>query len=136
MFYTKSKLPGGRTVRTEITDENVFTRCAECGCELPIDIVEILSDGESDLFSTSIVCSRCTVKKQRPCAIDPRDVKVPITYDGIVWLAYILSRSGYCEKIRSLFRQFQIDCLEDLSPEEYTDFGNALAKMATGTVEG
>ncbi|GHU53456.1 hypothetical protein FACS1894132_05660 [Clostridia bacterium] len=63
MFYTKTKLPTGRTVKTEITDENVFTKCPECGCELPVDLAEILSDGESDLFSTSIICSRCTAKR-------------------------------------------------------------------------
>ncbi|HBL84717.1 MAG: hypothetical protein A2Y17_11335 [Clostridiales bacterium GWF2_38_85] len=130
MFYIKSKLLGGGTVKTEITDENVFTRCQKCECELPVDLVEILSDGESDLFSTSFICSRCTTKKVTD------EVIVPIIYDGIVWLENILVRSGYGEEIQYLYDSFHINSLEDLRPEEYNEFGNALAKMAIGIDEG
>ena len=31
MFYIKTRKPNGKTIRTEITDENVFTRCPDCG---------------------------------------------------------------------------------------------------------
>lgn len=55
MFYTKSKLPGGRTVKIELTDKNVFINCSECGCELPLAL--------TDEFMTDILCSRCEEKK-------------------------------------------------------------------------
>jgi hypothetical protein len=132
MFYTKSKLLCGRTVRAEINDENVFTRCAECGCELPVDIVEIFSD---DLFFTDIVCSRCTMKKRSAHTKGLDDIKVPLMYDGIVWLEFILARSGYGNEILKLYDRFLIDDVDDLRPDQYAAFGNALAKMAVGAVE-
>lgn len=125
MFYTKSKLPGGRTVKTEITDESVFTKCPECGREIPVDLAEILFDGEGDLFSTHIICSRCTAKRSDA-------VTAPLTYDGLVWLEHVLSHSGYEDEIPALLDAFSADALEDLNPDEYSDFGNALAKMVIG----
>ena len=63
MFYLKTQMPNGGVAKTEITDENVYTRCPDCGRELPVDLVEVFSDGKGDLYSTSIICSACT--KQR-----------------------------------------------------------------------
>ena len=136
MFYTKTKLPGGGTAKTEITDESVFTECPDCECEFPVDIAEILSDGEGDLFSTHIFCSRCSVKRleSRGKALD--SAKVPLTYDSIVWLTRILDCSGYSEEIQNLYRSFSIDSAKELHPNEYVKFGNALVQMAIGTAKG
>ena len=41
MFYIKTKLPDGKTVKTDVTDENVFTRCPECGKEIGVDLAEL-----------------------------------------------------------------------------------------------
>jgi hypothetical protein len=60
MFYVKTEIGDYCTIKTEITDENVFTRCPKCGCEHSIDLVEILQDGDADLFSTSVFCTACT----------------------------------------------------------------------------
>ena len=48
MFYIKTKLPDGKPVKTEVTDENVFTRCSECGKEISVDLAELFSDGNGD----------------------------------------------------------------------------------------
>ena len=45
------------TITTELTDENVFTHCPECGKEIAIDLYEIFFDG-GDLFGTSVYCSK------------------------------------------------------------------------------
>lgn len=62
MFYVKTSF-GYTDVVTEIHDDNVFTRCPECGSELNVDLAEVFADGESDLESTSIICSACTKKR-------------------------------------------------------------------------
>ena len=59
MFYVKTNLTEGMTVKTEITDENVFCRCPDCGSEVPVDLSEIFNDGEGDLFSTAVLCREC-----------------------------------------------------------------------------
>jgi ssDNA-binding Zn-finger/Zn-ribbon topoisomerase 1 len=35
-------------------------RCPKCGCEVPVDLAEILSDGVSDLFGTAVCCAECS----------------------------------------------------------------------------
>lgn len=130
MFYTKTKLTNGRTVKTDITDENVFTRCHECGRELPVDIAEILSDGEGDLFSTNIICCACTNKRHVKRRFSDG---IRITTDGVALLADVMSKAGYGEQIFNLFYRFEIDKIQDLEPERLRSFADALADLA---VEG
>lgn len=63
MFYTKAKLSDGVTIKTEITDENVFTVCPECGKEFPIDLEGEIRHGGADLYSTQVLCSECSAKQ-------------------------------------------------------------------------
>lgn len=60
MFYVKEKISETADINIEINDENVFCRCPYCGKEVQVDIADILSDGESDLFCTSVLCDSCT----------------------------------------------------------------------------
>jgi len=62
MFYVKERLNDAIEISIEITDENVFCHCPMCGTEVSVDISEILSDGESDLFSTAVFCDECGKK--------------------------------------------------------------------------
>jgi hypothetical protein len=79
MFYVKTQLSDGMTVKTEITDENVFTNCPACGVEVPIDIAELFSDGEGDLFGTSVYCVDCSKRRaEKKSGLD-----VPLTFDGL-----------------------------------------------------
>ena len=63
MFYTKTKIGEGTYLTIDITDENVFTHCVECGAELQVDLVELASDEHFDLCGTGICCSRCSCKR-------------------------------------------------------------------------
>ncbi|WP_298030053.1 hypothetical protein [uncultured Dysosmobacter sp.] len=54
MFYVK-----GRGEKINLDYENVFTRCPICGKEFPVDIAELLSGGDVDLYGTSIYCPEC-----------------------------------------------------------------------------
>ena len=44
MFYVKSEIGEGVTLRTEITSENTFTTCSDCGREVAIDLNEAIVD--------------------------------------------------------------------------------------------
>lgn len=128
MFYLKTKLANGKVVKTDITDENVFTRCPDCGRELPIDLVEVFSDGEGDLFSTSIICSACTKKHAEKLRhID----SIKITVDGIVLLSDTLCQAGYGEQVYDLFDEYEIKAVQELVPEQYEPFADALKALAT-----
>ncbi len=60
MFYIKEQLNDAMAVSTEIHDENVFCICPNCGCEVQVDLAEVFSDGEIDLFGTSVYCNECS----------------------------------------------------------------------------
>lgn len=67
MFYVKEKLNEVTEIKVEVNDENVFGRCPICGCEVEVDLSEVLSDKESDLFSTQVLCASCSkniIKKE------------------------------------------------------------------------
>ena len=135
MFYTKSRLPGGERVKTEITDGNVFTKCAICGRELPVDLAEVLSDGEGDLFSTSILCARCSQGSMKARDSVPEAKIALLTQEGLVWLAHPLTRFGYADEIQELCALYMVDRPEDLSAMDCTGFGSALVRRVLGALE-
>lgn len=53
MFYIKTKINEDTCITTEITDENTFTTCVDCGCELQVDL---------DLFGLGMRCEECSYK--------------------------------------------------------------------------
>ena len=67
MFYVKEKIGDSTEIKVEINDENVHAVCPVCGREVDVDLSEIFSDGEADLFSTQVLCAACSkniVKKE------------------------------------------------------------------------
>lgn len=62
MFYVKTKVGEGTYLTTKITDENTFTRCVDCGCEIPVDLDEVIIDGHLDLFGTGMRCETCSLR--------------------------------------------------------------------------
>lgn len=60
MFYVKEKINDTLEIKVEIHDDNVFTTCPDCGAEIGVDISELFSDGESDLYGTAIFCPDCS----------------------------------------------------------------------------
>jgi hypothetical protein len=61
MFYIKTRINDETTILTEITDENVFTRCPDCGEEFSVDLVEMIQSG-GELFGTAVYCLECSEK--------------------------------------------------------------------------
>lgn len=62
MFYIKNQLNKEAVLTTEITAENVFTRCPRCETEIDIDLAEMFHDGVTDLFRISVLCDDCAHK--------------------------------------------------------------------------
>ncbi len=58
MFYLK-KLG----FKLYIESDNVYTVCPVCGKEHRVDISEVFSDGQSDLYGTAIYCPICSAKR-------------------------------------------------------------------------
>lgn len=64
MFYTKAQIDPNTAIVTEITEENVFTLCPDCGEELAINLNDVVGDnGLLDLFSTGVCCAECSKKR-------------------------------------------------------------------------
>lgn len=54
-FYLKHK-----GERLEIREDNVYTVCPKCGREHTVDIQDVLSTPDADLYSTSVYCEDCS----------------------------------------------------------------------------
>lgn len=67
MFYVKTEIAEGVTIRAEITDKDVFTICPDCGVEHQVDLADAVGeDGRLDLFGTVVCCASCTEKHLHP----------------------------------------------------------------------
>lgn len=62
MFYLKTKINDETAIITELTGENVFTFCPECGKEFKIDLHDVFADG-GDLYGTAVYCAECSAKR-------------------------------------------------------------------------
>lgn len=60
-YYIKGNI-GGKKVRIDITDENVYTACPICGKEHQVDLADIFETGV-DLYGTQVYCGEC-VRRQ------------------------------------------------------------------------
>lgn len=63
MFYVKQSISEDAEIRIDITDENVFTVCPECGKETSVDLTTTFSGIDWDLLGTSVYCEKCTNKR-------------------------------------------------------------------------
>lgn len=73
MFYVKSQLDESTTLLTEITDENVFTRCPDCGQEVSVDLNDVIdAEGQLDLFGVGVCCTECSRKRWNAASNRPR----------------------------------------------------------------
>lgn len=64
MFYVKEKINDSLEITVEIHDDNVFCTCPGCGIDVCVDISEVFSDGESDLYGTAIYCTECSKSRR------------------------------------------------------------------------
>jgi len=60
MFYVKTQLNEDAAIVVDITDENVFTTCPDCGKEVQVDLTDFAGDEEFDLYDTGVYCPECS----------------------------------------------------------------------------
>ena len=60
MFYLKH-----RGEKLEIQCDNVYTVCPQCQREIPVDIAEVLAEG--DLEGTQVYCVECSKRPVKNC---------------------------------------------------------------------
>ena len=60
MFYVKSRIGENSAIVTEITDENVFTCCPDCGSEIAVDLSDLADEGQLDLYELGVLCPACS----------------------------------------------------------------------------
>ncbi len=65
MFYLKTKINDETSIVTELTGENVFTFCLDCGKEFEIDLHDVFADG-GGLYGTAVYCAECSPKRINP----------------------------------------------------------------------
>ena len=126
MFYAKAKSPvPGETAIAEIRDDNVFTRCYECGAEVFVDLAELIVAKDFDLYGTGVLCDDCANMKRK-------NRKLTVTLDGVTLLNNVLNKAGYGERLAKVYDEFNIYALDDLEPNQYESFAEALTRMAAG----
>lgn len=69
MFYVKFPLSSDPAASADIcidlTDENVFTTCLDCGREMQVDLSELSQDSEGfDLYGTNLRCGKCSAQQR------------------------------------------------------------------------
>ena len=62
MFYVKANLSPDVTLIAKIHNDKIYTRCPDCGEELPVDLDELIHDDQIDLDESSINCPICFLK--------------------------------------------------------------------------
>ena len=63
MFYVKQKLSDEEEINIDIAD-NVYTKCAHCGKEIPVDLVVLAKEiNNFDLYGLNLYCSECHPEK-------------------------------------------------------------------------
>ena len=63
-YAVQNWLDRGSLVILPIEDDNVFTHCPDCGREHAVDLVEIASGGDFDLYGSAVCCEDCTRKRR------------------------------------------------------------------------
>ncbi|MBE6035338.1 MAG: hypothetical protein E7222_11680 [Clostridiales bacterium] len=62
MFYVKARM-GEVDLKVQLTGDNLFAACPKCGKEIPINLSNLLADGEVDFNNIRVYCGNCISKK-------------------------------------------------------------------------
>lgn len=90
MFYLKKNIGSDIEVNIDIFEDEFFTKCGECGKEMPVEVDELIHVlEEGDLAGTCIYCDDCAKKKfpkdgQLPTIKESSNLPTSPTREGIL----------------------------------------------------
>ncbi len=129
MFYIKTEIAEGVTLRSEITNKNTFCICPKCGKENHVDL-EYLSmelGGEMELYGESAIwCEEC-IEKTDAARIESMSAPQDAEYfghmaDAMEALIEVWKIDGVSPKERYLrFQRAFQEILPELPPEAFPD---------------
>ncbi len=120
-MYLKVTLPHGEALTAELTDKNIFTRCAECGRELPVSLGALSRAGIKDPLNADVLCDDCFEGDDHGT--------LDITMDALLLLARTLMRSGYQDALLTLYEKYSVSALQELDPDDYQAFADDLEAL-------
>jgi len=62
MFYVRAHLTDEVSVEVDISNKNVFTRCADCGSEIEVDLDDLIGLEDFSLNS-ALCCEKCSIRQ-------------------------------------------------------------------------
>ena len=63
MFYVKAKLSPDVILIAKVRNDNIYTRCPDCGEELHIDLNHLIYEDQIDLDESACYCLNCFYKR-------------------------------------------------------------------------
>lgn len=60
MFYVKEKVNPFTWVSISLHNDNIFSKCPKCGCEIEVDLAKLFKNKDADLYSTNVYCKECS----------------------------------------------------------------------------
>lgn len=126
MFYLKTKLANGKVIKTEITDENVFTRCPDCGREC-----------RSILWRFSLTAKVTSFPQASSALPAPRNAPKSVDTMAASKLRSTVSlcfrtcsvRRAISAQVQDLFDEYEIEAVQELAPEQFEPFADALKAL-------
>ncbi len=73
LFFVKTRISNECEIKAEITDENVFCRCGECGTEFAVDLMywaDLIAEEGIGCYGHTVYCEECTQKRRNKKAVD------------------------------------------------------------------
>jgi len=73
LFFVKTRISNECEIKAEITYENVFCRCGECGTEFAVDLMywaDLIAEEGIGCYGHTVYCEECTQKRRNKKAVD------------------------------------------------------------------
>lgn len=125
MYYVKMELTEGVTIQADITEENVFNRCPQCGAEVPVNLDEVVTGDGLDLYGSALCCDKCSkaIKDKQEAKVDCRGTEYFNSFTAAMKAAIkVWEADGVSPKERVLRLQAAFpEIFPKLPPEAFPD---------------
>lgn len=121
MLYVKENKKGN-TVRTPLSADNTYTKCAECGREFKVNLIDLMKSGCGKPFTADMVCPKCAAKFF---------IFRSVTKEELQGFVSLFRKLGYEDEIGKLLSDYGIKSIAELDADDYADFANDVVTIVT-----